>query len=202
MKTNPNNKSAMRKLVVISFLTLDGVMQAPGGKEEDNEGGFKYGGWQLPFFGDDTVSEELGKMGALLIGRKTYDIFASYWPTAGKSIEKFGPFMNNITKYVASKTLQKTEWQNSILLKGDVAEAVAGLKEEAGKDIYMFGSGDLCQTLMRHNLITEYLLMIHPLALGDGKQLFQQGSPKQDLELLKSKTTKDGILVLTYKVKS
>jgi dihydrofolate reductase len=204
MKTDPDNKSAMRKLIVISFLTLDGVMQAPGGKEEDTEDGFKYGGWQLPFFedDDDTVSEELGKMGALLIGRKTYDIFASYWPTAGKGIEKFGPFMNNITKYVASKTLQKTEWQNSILLKGDVAGAVAGLKEEAGKDIYMFGSGDLCQTLMRHKLIDEYLLMIYPLALGDGKQLFRQGGPKQDLELLKSKTTKSGVLVLTYKVKS
>jgi dihydrofolate reductase len=204
MKTDPKNKSAMRKLVVISFLTLDGVMQAPGGKEEDTERGFKYGGWQLPFFedDDDTVSEELGKMGALLIGRKTYDIFASYWPTVGKSIEKFGPFMNNITKYVASKTLQKTEWQNSILLKDHVAEAVAGLKEKSGKDIYMFGSGDLCQTLMRHNLIDEYLLMIYPLALGDGKQLFQQGGPKQDLELLKSKTTKSGVLVLTYKVKS
>lgn len=177
-------------------------MQAPGGKEEDTKGEFKYGGWQLPFFGDDTVSEELDKMGALLIGRKMYDIFASYWPTTGKSVEKFGPLMNNITKYVASKTLQKTEWQNSILLRGDVAEAVAGLKEEAGKDIYVFGSGDLSQTLMRSNLIDEYLLMIHPLALGDGKKLFQQDGPKQDLELLKSKTTKEGILVLTYKVKS
>jgi dihydrofolate reductase len=200
VKVDPKNK--VRKLVVISFLTLDGVMQAPGGKEEDVANGFKYGGWQEPFFGDDTVSEELGKMGALLIVRKTYDIFASYWPTQGRSIEKFGPFMNNITKYVASKTLQQTEWQNSILLKGDVTEAVAGLKEEAGKDIYMFGSGNLCQTLMRHNLIDEYLLMIHPLALGDGKHLFQQGGPKQDLELLKSKTTKSGVLVLTYKVKS
>jgi len=202
MKTNPNSKSAMRKLIVISFLTLDGVMQAPGGKEEDTSGGFKYGGWQQPFFGDNTVSEELGKMGALLIGRKTYDIFASYWPTEGKSIETFGPFMNNITKYVASRTLKETNWQNSILLKDDVAEAVAGVKEEAGKDIYMFGSGDLCQTLMRHNLIDEYLLMIHPLALGNGKQLFQQGGPKQDFKLLKSKITQNGILVLTYKVKN
>lgn len=156
----------------------------------------------MPFFGDNTVSEELSKMGALLLGRKTYSIFASYWPTTGKSVETFGPFMNNITKYVASKTLEKTEWQNSILLRGDVTEAVSGLKEEAGKDIYMFGSGDLCQTLMRHNLIDEYLLMIHPLVLGRGKRLFQQDGPKQDLELKKSKITKDGILVLTYKVKT
>jgi dihydrofolate reductase len=204
MKADPKNKSARRKLIVISFLTLDGVMQAPGGKEEDTEDGFKYGGWQASFFADDdnTIPENVGKAGALLLGRKTYDIFAGYWPTTGKNVEWFGPFMNNITKYVASKTLQKTEWQNSLLLEGDVAQAVARVKGEAGKDIYIFGSGDLCQTLMRHNLIDEYLLMIHPLALGRGKRLFQQDGPKQDLELLKSKITKAGILVLTYKVKS
>ncbi len=195
-------KGPMRKLKVISFLTLDGVMQAPGANKEDTEGGFKYGGWQLPFMDDDTVSSLLGKMGALLIGRKTYDIFASYWPTTGKDIKTFGPFMNNITKYVASKTLKKTEWQNSILIKGDVTKAIAGLKAEAGKDIYMFGSGDLCQTLMRKNLIDEYFLMIHPLVLGDGKKLFRHGGPKQDLKLLKSKITKDGILLLTYEVKT
>jgi dihydrofolate reductase len=202
MKTQAKNKHAARKLIVISFLTLDGVMQAPGATEEDSEDGFKYGGWQTPFFGDDTISKELGKMGALLIGRKTYDIFAAYWPTTGKSVETFGPFMNNITKYVASKTLKKTQWQNSILLKSDIVESVSELKKEAGKDIYMFGSGDLCQTLMRRNLIDEYLLMIHPLTLGQGKRLFRDGGPKQDLELLKSKITKDGILVLNYRVKS
>lgn len=202
MKADPKNKGAMRKLVVISFLTLDGVMQSPGGKVEDTEGDFKYGGWQVPFFEDDDVSEDLGKAGALLLGRKTYDIFASYWPTVGKSVEWYGAFMNNITKYVASKTMHKTEWQNSILLEGDVAEAVARLKGEAGNDIYVFGSGNLSQTLMRQNLIDEYLLMIHPTVLGRGKRLFQQDSPKQDLELLKSKTTKNGVLALTYKVKS
>ncbi|MEZ0390652.1 MAG: dihydrofolate reductase family protein [Pseudobdellovibrionaceae bacterium] len=194
----------MRKLIVISFLTLDGVMQAPGGKEEDIEGGFLYGGWQMPFFESDAnpMPENLGKAGALLLGRKTYDIFAAYWPTAGKDVEWFGPFMNNINKYVASKTLPKAEWENSTLLKGDVAEAVAQLKSEAGKDVYVLGSGDLCQTLMRHKLIDEYLLMIHPLALGKGKRLFQLEGPKQDLELLKSKTSKDGVLVLNYKVKA
>src|SRR5437016_3924514 len=148
MKANRKNKGAMRKLVVISFLTLDGVMQAPGGKVEDTEGGFKYGGWQVPFFEDYALSEDLGKAGALLLGRKTYDIFAAYWPTVGKSVEWYGAFMNNITKYIASKTMHKTEWQNSILLEGNVAEAVARLKGEAGKDIYVFGSGDLSQTLM------------------------------------------------------
>src|SRR6516162_2130265 len=165
----------MRKLILISFLTLDGVMQAPGGKLEDTEGGFEYGGWQTAFFGDDdnSVTEALGKAGALLIGRKTYDIFAGYWPTEGKDIEFFGPVMNTLPKYVASRTLKKTEWQNSNLLEGDTAEAVAKIKSEAGKDIYMFGSGDLCQTLMRHKLIDEYLLMIHPLVLGSGKRLFR-----------------------------
>lgn len=194
----------MRKLIVISFLTLDGVMQAPGGKDEDPEGGFQYGGWQVPFFGDDdnTVPEEVGKAGALLLGRKTYDIFASYWPTTGQDIEWFGPFMNNIPKYVASKTLRKTEWQNSNLLEGDVMESVSRLKAEPGKDIYMFGSGNLCQTLMNHKLIDEYLLMIHPLTLGKGKRLFQSSGPRQEFELLKSKTTQSGILILTYKVKS
>src|SRR5438045_304254 len=109
MKADSKNKSAMRKLIVISFLTLDGVMQAPGGKDEDTEGGFKYGGWQMPFEDDfNTMPENLGKAGALLLGCKTYDIFAGYWPTEGKSIEWFGPFMNSITKYVVSKTLQKT----------------------------------------------------------------------------------------------
>jgi dihydrofolate reductase len=203
MKTEFKNKNAARKLIVITFLTLDGVMQAPGARAEDNEGGFQHGGWQMPFFEDDEnpMAENLDKAGALLLGRKTYDIFASYWPTVGKDIEWFGPFMNIITKYVASKSLHKTDWQNSILLKGDVNEAVAKLKQEAGKDIYVLGSGDLAQTLMRHNLIDEYLLMIHPLALGPGKRLFQHDGPKQDLELTKSKISKDGVLVLNYRVK-
>ena len=203
MNADPKNKSAMRKLIVISFLTLDGVMQAPGGKVEDTEGDFKYGGWQATFEDDDdTMSRNLGKAGALLLGRKTYDIFASYWPTVGKSVEWYGAFMNNITKYVASKTMHKTEWQNSILLEGNVDEAVTRLKGEAGNDIYVLGSGNLSQALMRQNLIDEYLLMIHPTVLGKGKRLFQQDGPKQDLELLKSKTIKSGILALTYKVKS
>lgn len=193
----------MRKLIVISFLTLDGVMQAPGGKDEDNEGGFPFGGWQLPFWEDEDAEElpkNLGQAGALLIGRKTYDIFAGYWPTKGRDVEWFGPFMNNITKYVASKTLQKTEWQNSILLEADTAEAVTKLKKESGGDIYMFGSGDLCQTLMRHHLIDEYFLKIYPITLGMGKRLFHSDGPKQDLKLLKSTVSKKGVVTNTYRV--
>lgn len=193
----------MRKLIVISFLTLDGVMQAPGAKEEDPENGFPYGGWQLPFFGDDDdrVAEEMQQAGALLIGRKTYDIFAGYWPTVGRDIPVFGEFMNKVPKYVASKTLRTVEWENSILLEGDTAQAIAKLKTEPGKDIYMFGSGDLIQTLMREKLIDQYILMLYPLVLGTGKKLFRENSAKQDLELIKSKTTPKGVLILDYNLK-
>lgn len=193
----------MRKVIVISFLTLDGVMQAPGGKDEDAADGFAYGGWQAPFFGDggSVITDALSNAGALLLGRKTYDIFAAYWPTVGKDFPVFGALMNNTPKYVASKTLRKTEWQNSQLLKGDVGQAVAALKKESGKDIYIFGSGDFCQTLMRDHLIDEYLLMIFPIVLGTGKRLFKTDCAKQDLELLKAQTTPKGVQVITYRVK-
>lgn len=194
-----------RKLIVISFLTLDGVMQAPGGKAEDTEGGFQYGGWEMSFQGgeDDggVMPEHLARAGALLLGRKTYDNFASYWPTTGKDIPWFGSFMNTVPKYVASKTLKKTDWQNSDLLEGDLDKAVAKIKSEAGKDIYVLGSGELAQSLRQHKLVDEYVLMIYPMALGQGKRLFRDHPVKQDFELVKSKITKSGILVLTYKVK-
>ncbi len=191
----------MRKLIVSTFLTLDGVMQAPGAPNEDVDGGFKYGGWQVPFFEDDgaEVGATFHTADALLLGRKTYDIFAAYWPNA-KDVP-FADSMNNITKYVASRTQDKLDWKNSILLEGDVAEAVAKLKQQEGKDIIVVGSGELAQTLMQNNLIDEYSLLIHPLILGNGKRLFREVSPKQDLELIKSKTTKNGVLVATYRVK-
>lgn len=203
MKGDTEGKSALRKLVVISFLTLDGVMQAPGGEDEDGEGGFRHGGWQRPFFGDGdgVIPETISKAGALLLGRKTYDIFAGYWPTVGREVEWFGGFMNQVTKYVASTTLQQAEWENSMLLEGDAAEAVARIKREPGGDIFVFGSGDFCQTLMREHLVDEYLLMIHPLTLGSGKRLFREGGPTRDLELVKSTTTRKGVLLLSYRVK-
>lgn len=194
----------MRKLIVISFLSLDGVMQAPGGKDEDPSGGFNYGGWQTPFWGDnddEALPQNIDQAGALLIGRKTYDIFASYWPTVGKDIQWIGPFMNKTTKYVASRTLKKPEWQNSILLQGDVGQAISKLKEEVGGDIYVFGSGDLCQTLMRDHLIDEYFLKVYPLTLGGGKRLFAKEGPVQQLELVGSKSSKMGVLTLNYKAK-
>jgi dihydrofolate reductase len=200
----------MRKLVVAEFLTLDGVMQAPGAADEDTEDGFKYGGWQVPFFEDagEVIDKAFKKTGALLLGRKTYDIFAAYWPKVGKDVRPldqedvpFADFMNNIPKYVASRTKDKLEWQNSNLLEGDAAEAVAKLKQENGKDIYVIGSGNFAQTLMQKGLVDEYFLMVHPLVLGSGKRLFREGSPQQNLKLLGASTTTNGVLVLTYRAK-
>lgn len=199
----PLEGELMKKLIVISFLTLDGVMQAPGGKSEDPSDGFMYGGWQVPFFGDsdNPVADAMTQAGALMIGRKTYDIFAAYWPTEGKDIPGFGDFMNKIPKFIASKTLKKTTWENSVLLEGDLVTAVQKVKQETGKDIYMFGSGDLCQTLMQHKLIDEYLLMIHPLTLGKGKRLFRPEGPRQELEVIKSSITREGVAVMNYRVR-
>lgn len=194
----------MRKLIVISFLTLDGVMQSPGASDEDTAEGFPFGGWQLPFFGDSDGGmprEELREAGAFLIGRKTYDIFARYWPTEGKDIPEWGSFMNETKKYVASKTLEKVDWQNSELLQGDVVEAVAKVKKESGGDIYIWGSSDLCQTLMRQKLIDEFILQFHPLALGTGKRLLKEGGPKQDFKLLRSHVTEMGVITGTYQLK-
>ena len=195
----------MRKLIVSTFLTLDGVMQAPGGTEEDTEGGFNHGGWQMSYIDEafgQAMDEAFRNTGGMLLGRKTYDIFAGYWPTTGKKeAAEIAGLMNSLPKYVASRTLEKAEWQNTTLLKGDLAEAVTKLKAEDGKDIYVIGSGDLTQTLMKHGLIDEYALMIHPLVLGNGKKLFRDGGPKQELELLSSKPTTTGVMILRYKTK-
>lgn len=192
-----------RRLVFTSFLTLDGVMQAPGSEVEDTEGGFKYGGWQVPFFSDvdDNMSSDFKKAGALLLGRKTYDIFASYWPFADKN-NPYTEFMNSTPKYVASRTKRNLEWRNSTLLEGDLEKAIGKLKQEGDQNIIVFGSSDLGQTLMRLNLIDEFALMIHPLVLGSGKRLFKENSPRLNLEVVKSKTTKNGVLALTYNVKN
>ena len=174
-----------RKVIVSEFLSLDGVMQAPGGPDEDRECGFEHGGWQMQYSDEvyaDTVSEGISTSDALLLGRKTYEIFAAYWPTAKDEEDladiadfaDFADLMNSIDKYVASRTLDGVEWQNSTLLEGDVAEAVAELKEQSGQDIRVIGSGELVQTLMKHDLVDEYQLMIHPLVLGGGKRLFRR----------------------------
>ena len=188
----------MRKLKVNTFLTLDGVLQAPGGPEEDESGNFKHGGWQFPF-ADEMTGEVMGAfMGVpfdLLLGRKTYDIFAGYWPDhSGDPGDK----LNNARKYVASRTLDKVDWQNSTLIKGDVAKEVAKLKEQDGPEIHVYGSGDLVQTLLKNNLIDELHLLIYPLLLGTGKRLFADGTVPTSLKVTDSKVSSNGVFFARY----
>ncbi|MGI8520090.1 MAG: dihydrofolate reductase family protein [Actinomycetota bacterium] len=162
----------MRKLRVIEFLSLDGVMQGPGAPDEDTEGGFQLGGWALPYhdevLGTRVAEDSMAETDAYLFGRKTYEKFAAYWPTAPKDIPFTDP-LNNTRKYVASTTLQKVEWQNSTVIKRDVAEEVAKLKQQPGRNIAVLGSGELIQTLINNDLVDEYFLTVYPLVLGGGK---------------------------------
>jgi dihydrofolate reductase len=189
----------MRTLVVSTFLTLDGVMQAPGGPEEDPTGGFTHGGWSVNYW-DDLMGQAMGEAMTppfdLLLGRKTYEIFAAHWPHA--TDEPGAEVLNSATKYVASRTLDAVDWQNSILLEGEVAEAVARLKEEEGPEIQVHGSGRLIQTLLEHDLVDEYRLWIFPVVLGTGKRLFADGAIPRGLKLVDSKTSTTGVLVATY----
>ncbi|MEU2248493.1 dihydrofolate reductase family protein [Streptomyces sp. NPDC019224] len=191
----------MRKIIVSTFLTLDGVMQAPGGPDEDPESGFTHGGWQKPTF-DEGVGEAIADWyedtDAMLLGRKTYDIFASYWPTADPD-NPFTERMNSMRKYVASRTLTSLDWQNSELLTGDTAEAVRRLKVTEGRNINVVGSGDLAQTLMRENLVDEYRLTIHPVILGSGKRLFADGTIPTALEPVGVTASKGGTVLAVYR---
>jgi dihydrofolate reductase len=187
----------MRRVIVSEFLSLDGVMQAPGNTDE----GFQYGGWQRPYFDDvmgAVVDKGLKAAGGLLLGRRTYDHFAGYWPSAPEEQEP--ELMNDLPKFVASTTLKEPlAWSNSALLKGDVAGEVAELKERSGGDLIVLGSGELAQTLMRHNLVDEYRLMVHPVVLGTGKRLFRDDGSRRLLRLVDSTTTGTGVLLLTYR---
>lgn len=190
----------MRKLVVVEFLSLDGVYQAPGGPDEDTEGGFKHGGWQMPYSDDvfgSAAGESMAETDVNLFGRKTYEIMAAYWPNA-PSDNPYAQHLNNVQKYVASRTLKKVEWQNTTLLEGDVAEQVANLKEQPGKNISVLGSGNLVQTLIKHDLVDEYSLAVYPILLGGGKRLFPDGEQVRKLSLVDSKPTTTGGLLLTY----
>ena len=190
----------MSKVSVVNNLTLDGVMQAPGRPDEDLRGGFEHGGWALPY--NDSVMGNMmgermaGNTGALLLGRQTYEDFASVWPS--RTDNPFTEVLNNMQKYVASRSLEEPlPWINSTLLKGDAAEAVAKLKEQPGNDLTVLGSGDLLESLMHRNLIDEYLLMIHPLVLGSGRRLFS-GVAVGALRLVDSVTTTTGVVIATY----
>jgi dihydrofolate reductase len=190
----------MSKVVVTNNVTLDGVMQAPARPDEDTRGGFTHGGWALPY--NDAVmgramAEGMAQGGSLLFGRRTYEDFYAVWPN--RTDNPFTEILNNSQKYVASTTLREPlPWQNSTLLKGDVAEAVARLKEQSGKDLGILGSGELIQSLMRHNLIDEYVLLIFPLVLGSGRRLFRDGGVPATLRLVNSVTTTTGVIIATY----
>ncbi len=192
----------MARLVVVEMVSLDGVMQAPGSPDEDRSGGFEHGGWAMPYF-DEVAGEEAGRSmaetGAFLFGRKTYEIMAAYWPNQPHD-DMFSQVLNSLPKYVASTTLaEPLAWSGSSLLKGDVAEAVAALKEEQVGNIVVLGSGRLARTLMEHDLVDEYGLTIHPLLLGPGKRLFDEVGGMRTLRLVDSKVTTAGVILATYR---
>jgi dihydrofolate reductase len=188
----------MRKLIVLSFITLDGVMQAPGGPEEDPSGGFKYGGWTVPYFDEflgKIMGEQMSKPFNLLLGRKTFEIFASYWPHH----EDEWPGINDATKYVVSNTLTTHEWQKSVFLKGNVVDEIKKLKQQDGPDLQVHGSGKLIQTLLQHDLVDELWLKIFPITLGVGKRLFAEGTIPAAFTLTESKTSPSGVIIASYK---
>ena len=193
----------MSKIVVDSFLTIDGVMQAPGGPGEDSENGFPYGGWQQPVWDDECgqyIGESFGRIEGLLLGRKTYDIFSSFWPhvSGDHPDAAAAQALNALPKYVASRTLKSVEWQNSSLLGDDVPAAVAKLRERDGGEIHVMGSADLTQTLLRHDLVDELSLMVFPVVLGTGKKLFAEGTVPAALRLAESRVTKGGVVICRY----
>jgi dihydrofolate reductase len=190
----------MSKVVVFNSLTLDGVMQAPGRPDEDRRGGFAHGGWAQPY--NDPVmgsvaAEGMATGGSLLFGRRTYEDFYAWWPH--QTDNPFTPVLDNTQKYVASTTLKEPlAWRNSTLLEGDAAEAVARLKQQPGKDMVVLGSGELVQSLMRRNLVDQYVLLIHPLVLGSGRRLFPDGGASAALRLVDTKPTTTGVVIATY----
>ena len=190
----------MGKLVLFQNVTLDGVMQAPGRADEDPRGGFPYGGWAAPYADPEmgkAAGESMATTGGLLFGRRTYEDFYSVWPH--QTNNPFTEVLNNTPKYVASRTLQEPlPWMNSILLKGDVPGVVAALKNQQEKDVVVLGSGELLQTLMKHNLIDLYILLIHPLVLGTGTHLFRDGISYSKLQLVDTKPTTTGVLIARY----
>ncbi|MGD9899812.1 MAG: dihydrofolate reductase family protein [Calditrichaceae bacterium] len=188
----------MKNLTVIEFITLDGVMQAPGGPEEDSSGGFKYGGWIVPYFDEfsgKVMGEQMKEPFNLLLGRKTYEIFASYWPQH----EDSWPGINTATKYVASHTPSlKLNWKNSVLLAGDIASEIIKLKKQDGPDLQVWGSGNLIQTLLKHDLVDNLWLKIFPVTLGSGKRLFAEGTVPTAFKLTDSKVSPGGIIIANY----
>ena len=190
----------MRKLIVSTFLTLDGVMQAPGGPGEDDSGGFAHGGWSVNYW-DDQMGQVMGEATsrpfAMVLGRRTFDIMAAYWPHAPE--EEGGKVFNEATKYVGSRGRPNLEaWSNSVLIEGDAAEGLAALKAEDGPELQVHGSANLIQTLLRHNLVDQFRLWVFPLVIGTGKRLFAEGTIPSGLTLVDHKVSTTGVVIGTY----
>ena len=189
------------RLTLHSFLTLDGVMQAPGGPDEDREGGFEHGGWSFPY-GDDNFGATMvgwfGHASAFLLGRKTYQIFSSYWPNMTDPDDPIATKLNALPKYVASKTLDSVDWHNASLLHGDLVTEIAKLKALPGDELQVHGSGELAHSLIENDLVDEYRLLYFPVHLGSGKKLFRDGATAAALRLTDTKTTGSGVVVATY----
>ena len=189
----------MRELVVHTFLTLDGVMQAPGGPEEDPSAGFEHGGWSAGYWDDQiaaSMGEAMSKPFDLVLGRKTYEIFAAYWP---HSADPGAELLNKATKHVASTTRTDLEWENSKLIEGDVPDGIRALKAQDGPELQVHGSANLIQTLLEHGLVDEFRLKIYPLVLGSGKRLFDGGTVPAGLELVSSEVSPSGVIMATYR---
>jgi dihydrofolate reductase len=202
VRASDEEETVMRKVIVNEFMTLDGVVQAPGAADEDRSGGFEHGGWHLGYFDElsqQRVLEGIVGAGGFVLGRRTYEIFAAYWPNAPEEEQVIAEPLNTKPKYVASKTLaEPLEWQNSTLLESDVAEAVSALKQEDAGDLHMIGSSQLAQTLIEHGLVDEFRLMIDPVVLGGGKRLFPDDRALRPLRLVDSEVTTTGAILATY----
>ena len=191
----------MREVMAVDYVSLDGVIQGPGFDREDVDGGFTRGGWIRPYIADHRrYGDELyPTAGAFLLGRRTYEIFAEYWPTVTKEDDLIAHALNTRPKYVASRTLTKVEWKGTTILSGDVAAQVAALKQESGKTIFLVGSSALAQSLMDLDMVDVVQLWIHPVVLGQGKRLFRDGGPNRTMKLIDSRTTSLGVVIQTYR---
>jgi dihydrofolate reductase len=188
----------MRKILVLTFITLDGVMQGPGGPSEDTSGGFRYGGWTVPYFDEalgQVMTDQMSKPFDLLLGRKTFELFASYWPDHPEE----GAGINKATKYVASNTLTRHEWKTTVILKGNLAEEIRKLKQQDGPDLQVHGSSNLLQMLLAEDLIDELWLKIFPVTLGPGKRLFEKGTIPAAYTLVETKSTPSGVIIANFK---
>jgi dihydrofolate reductase len=191
----------MRNLIITTFLTVDGVMQAPGAPDEDRSGGFAHGGWMVPYADEDLgrlVTAWIEQASAFLLGRGTYEIFAAHWPRVTDPHDVIARALNSLPKYVASTTLKRAEWHNTMVIEGDVVEAVRALKREGTGELQVHGSPGLAQTLIANDLVDEYRLWVHPVALGSGKRLFGAGAVPAALRLTATHTTSTGVVVHTY----